>query len=312
MTWDNKIYTQHLLSVEEGFSHLKEEHLGSKIQQVVMPIFQMEANKVTPLGTGFIISPDGLMMTARHLFEHVVEGPIEGNQHYEIVDKQFYALYSTNDKHPDGKNYIGGPWPITRIWTNNTTDIALCQLQPAELNGTLKKFDPVKLSFKLPAIGGKVLAFGYYKSEAKFTQENVIEMSQNTAFSTGKIVDIHPVKRDSSRLNFPCFHFDAKSHPGLSGSPIFGEDGSVCGVLCEAIEEEPDSKNDPVTYGSLLWPSIGIQIQAKFSETEPERDIRLYELVKRKNIRPNEEIDDFLSFGKDSLGKDCINLKFSI
>lgn len=312
MAWTNKINTQHLFSVDEGFSHLKEEYIGSKIQQVVMPIFQMEANKVTPLGTGFIISPDGLMMTARHLFDHVVAGLIEGNQHHEITDKQFYTLYSTNDKHADGKNYIGGPWPITRIWTNNTTDIALCQLQPAKLNGIVKKFDPVRLSFKVPKIDGKVLAFGYYKSEAKFTQENVIEMSQNTAFSSGKIVDVHPVKRDPSRLNFPCFHFDAKSYPGLSGSPIFGEDGSVCGVLCEGIEEEPDSKNDPVTYGSLLWPSIGIQIQAKFSETEPERNIRLYELIKCNNIQPAEEIDDFLSFGKDLLGQDSIILKLPI
>jgi len=40
---------------------------GHKIQEIVMPIVAIEGEKIIILGTGFVINPDGIIITAKHV-----------------------------------------------------------------------------------------------------------------------------------------------------------------------------------------------------------------------------------------------------
>ncbi|MBD2129014.1 serine protease [Microcoleus sp. ZQ-A2] len=54
-----------MVTISGNFSPLTE--FGHVIQQVVMPIVAKVYDRLIPIGTGFVIAPDGLMMTAAHV-----------------------------------------------------------------------------------------------------------------------------------------------------------------------------------------------------------------------------------------------------
>lgn len=83
-------------------------------------------------------------------------------------------------------------------------------------------------------------------------------------------------------LNFPCFQTDARFEPGMSGGPIFRENGSVCGVICSGgLGGEKDGY---ISNASLIWPAMATSIEINFKKGNPLEQITLYELAKRKFI----------------------------
>lgn len=272
---------------------------GHKIQQVILPIIAVAEGEIIPLGTGFIISPDGLMITAKHVIDEVAESRlIRHGHHYK--NPMIYALYITNKENEEYKRtFIGGNWPIDRAWYNPGLDIAYCWIRQAVINNIPFKFkNYVKLSPGLPKVEEHILGFGYYKIKGFFTGKVInsnphVKYSQNTAFTTGVIKELFYPKRDSSQLNFPCFHTDARFDPGMSGGPIFNETGGVCGVICDSFGEigEDDNK-EYVSYGSLIWPSLITKLNIRV-ENDPsvKEGITVYNAIKKGFIIVDKTFD---------------------
>ncbi|MCL4382307.1 MAG: serine protease [Patescibacteria group bacterium] len=283
------------ITVTEKFSPLK--IFGHRIQQIIMPIFAIAEGDIIPLGTGFIISQDGFMITAKHVIDEVFEKRFKrrdgSGRLYKNVEP--YALYVTNAKNKDYPgNFIGGNWPIDRAWYKNELDIAYCWLRPAIVDGQPFKFhSSLSLSPGIPKIGEHVLGFGYYKEQSFFTGEiikgrKVVSYSQETAFTQGFVKESFIPQRDNFHMNFPCFQTDARFEGGMSGGPIFnGSTGGVCGVICDSFGET-DEHGEYTSYGSLIWPSLAINIETKM-ENDPSIDkLTVYEMIQRKFIRADD------------------------
>ena len=281
------------LSIEKGFNPLK--FFGHRLQQVILPIFAIADGEIVHLGTGFIITPDGLMITAKHVIEEVFEKRLRkrdgSNTFYKNVE--LYAMYITNAENKEiPGTTIGGQWPIDMAWYVPELDIAYCWLRNAVVNCEPFKFQTcLLLSPGLPKVDDEILGFGYYKSAGAFTGEKVgekkvVDYAHETAFTTGKIQEVFFPKL-SEFHNFPCFQTTARFEGGMSGGPIFSgssEKGGVCGVICSAFDGQGED-GEYTSFGSLIWPSLAMTLEMKI-EAEPEIErVSVYELAQKGYIK---------------------------
>ena len=79
--------------------------------------------------------------------------------------------------------------------------------------------------------------------------------------TAGIVQEVHHQKRDGVRLPFPCFQTNARFDGGMSGAPIFNDQGSVCGLVCSSLPPSIPDK-DHASYVSTIWPMLLIPIDA--------------------------------------------------
>jgi hypothetical protein len=200
--------------------------------------------------------------------------------HYE-----FYALYMKKELVPGTISYLGGLLPVDRVWAPIDVDIGFgfLRLPRNSETGRLLPVHPVQLRPEIPKPGSKVAALGYHQMKGTFktTDLDTFEMTyeQNTVEVVGTVTDVHPEFREMGLLNFPCFVVDADYDHGLSGGPIFDETGSVCGVVCSGNTWGQGS------YGSLVWPIFGCEIEVSRAPNRPVETVLLYDLVSDGSIK---------------------------
>jgi hypothetical protein len=284
-----------LYAIPEGFSAFPE--IGHHIQQSVMPLLTMSGNSLVAIGTGFVITSDGLMMTAAHVIEEAVKQGIprkrpDGGFDYLL---QFYALYITNKTDDDSGHYIGGVLPILKAWHSPELDIGYCRLgSPYGQNGWMPKLPVFRLSPSIPAVGENILGCGYYQMNGSVgdqTEDGKLEVdySQNAAYTRGRIIEVYPQRRDSGMLRFPCFRTDARFDSGMSGGPILNERGGVCGVICSSLPAD-ESSPEHISYGSLIWPAFGTPIEVERPE-QGSTMTTVYDLAKEGHVAVDETFD---------------------
>lgn len=267
------------------FQPMSAEAFGSPLQQVVMPLFTVRHGDFAPIGTGFIVGGDGLMMTASHvvLEAAAAAGLNVRDEPQHLTGAELYALYVSDEKHgPNNQHYVGGLWPIQKAWCDRSLDIGWCWLQRAERGERPMLFSRMRLSPALPQVGDEITAFGYH-GMSKPTQvgpdgKALLQYNQKGSFTTGRITEIHPERRDSSMLTFPCFRTDARFDPGMSGGPVLNKEGSVCGVICSSFGGA-SADNDYISYASLVWPVVGTEIEVAPADDQPVRAIKIIELI---------------------------------
>ena len=104
-------------------------------------------------------------------------------------------------------------------------------------------------------------------------------MNLHPVTATGLVQEIHHDRRDAVRLPFPCFRTNARFDGGMSGGPVFNEDGLVCGVVCSSFPAL--SADEPhVSYASTIWPMIGTMLDATESSVSGAPYYPLYNLFK--------------------------------
>ncbi len=245
------------------------DQLGHPIQQTVLTIVKEENGKMTPLGTGFIISDDGLMISAKHVTDEIKNPNTAG----------LYGLYIRSETE-------GGLWPIDYIWGNAGLDIVFMYLRPAFEDGSRIKHKTIRLSLQPPPIGTPVWGFGYHGMTGKIvkgSEAEIREIRQNTGITIGEMVEIFEKKRDSSFLRFPCFQTNCKFVHGMSGGPIFRSDtNEICGVVCSGYDDTIDNEGF-ISYGSTLWPSLGISTLVSL-DGERAREYSILEIAQRGAI----------------------------
>jgi hypothetical protein len=263
------------------------DEFGGPIQQSVLTIVKVENGVLTPLGTGFVITSDGLMMTAKHVVDEI-ENPTAAN---------LYGLYIKSDNEGDE----GGLWPIEHIWGNSQLDIVYMYLVPAYKKHERVRLKTLKLSLLPPPIGTPIWGVGYHGMTGRFIDTagtTIPEISQNTGITIGEVVDIFETKRDNSFLTFPCFQTNCKFSHGMSGGPIFRSDtNDICGVICSGYEY-PIDDGGYISYGSTIWPSLFIKAWISL-DGEPVKPHTILGLAQRKVILTDETVNRvFISEGK--------------
>jgi hypothetical protein len=280
--------------VGDGFAPFPETEIP--FEQVAMPLMTIADGQLQGVGTGFMISPDGLMITAVHVIEDGIRrGTKKTNADGSVeIILGFYALYNSNRKHGESNEYFGGLLPISKVFYSGMLDIGFCLLNRPIIGGQPLKFPVLPLSPGIPKVGEYVLGIGYYGMKGEIVPQTgdskpVIKYAERTALTTGQITEVYPVKRDMVMAPWPCLRTDARFEHGMSGGPIINEHGGVCGVICSAVSGIEDSEGY-ISFGSLLWLALGTELEVALGVGAKPEKVSLYDLIQKGYVGADETI----------------------
>ncbi len=140
-------------------------------------------------------------------------------------------------------------WRVHQMWDTTLTDLSLMHVS-AHSGAALDMQKQMPTGFfewalLPPPIGSQVVMLGYPKTEITPFDEKIY-IDTNLVWQVGHVSEIHELRRDRGKLNFPCFHIDQPVDSGFSGGPVFwGE--RLCGIVSS------DSFYGG-TYAATLWP----------------------------------------------------------
>ena len=176
-------------------------------------------------------------------------------------------------------------WMVDRLWMNPISDLALLHTRPYnDIAGVETSIACVQLSLIPPKIGERIVGFGHYSPEQNISVGDDgtrhIEINAFGAATVGEVKEVHHEKRDSVRLPFPCFQVNARFDGGMSGGPVFNDQGHLCGVICSNLPP-PNNDGEHVSYVTILWPLMATQIDIAIDGTEVGKRYPLIELARK-------------------------------
>jgi hypothetical protein len=246
-----------------------QEALTWPINEAVVALGMLQDDVFYASGTGVIVAPR-VALTARHVVE------------------DYFAIHTSGRRPPrSGTHDVSyeiiaasalGAWRVVELWPSTVTDIAALHLSPLfEHERNYVRLLP-QLNATPPAVGSRVIAFGYHRSEARLSDGH-LRWTNAHATSVAEVREVHVGFRDLSRLNFPCFRTNQRFEGGMSGGPVMDQNGLLCGLVCSSLP--PVVENDEYTsYVASLWPAFGIPVD--LDRSGDDRWYALFDL-----LRPN-------------------------
>jgi hypothetical protein len=204
------------------------------------------------IGSGVFVA-DRLILTVKHVLQGYWDIYGDRKDVMERFGKKM-APFEMFAVQAPGRS---GPamWAASKLSLCPYSDLALISVVPVDEAAKAKKSIKVPIMNILPPPKGKrISAFGFASTQIVREEGNRVEFGLNPITSPGVITDVYPESRDSALLSFPSFEVQTHFIGGMSGGPIFNEEGELCGLVCSGYE------NTPVAYGVVLWPIIGIRI----------------------------------------------------
>jgi Trypsin-like peptidase domain len=249
--------------------------LDSPIAKVAIPLVAVVDSEFFPSGTACIVAP-WLAITARH-----------------VVDDHFEGFRRRRPNNTDEASHItltyvapGGGLPVIplfvqRTWYLEPYDIAVLHLTPASEMNMEHVWDVPRLSLLPPRPGSSIFSFGYPNSKCEVLGHDQFELRMDATTTTGTVIEVHHERRDAVRLPFPCFQTNARFDGGMSGAPVFNEQGQVCGLICQTLPAATPEE-DHASYVSSLWPMLAIPINAPWDRYPTGTSYPLFEYAQTK------------------------------
>jgi hypothetical protein len=175
------------------------------------------------------------------------------------------------------------PLRVHRVYYAQPYDIAFLHLLPAaDILPDLVWACP-QLELLPPRVGSQIAAFGYPKSRMWETTTNRWEVHTDATTATGTVLEIHHETRDRGTHPFPCFRTDARFDPGMSGGPVFNEDGNICGIICSNMPPQ-SADGEHASYVSTLWPCMGTMVDVPWDRYPAGTSYPVYEMAQARII----------------------------
>lgn len=254
----------------------------SPLQRMVLPIVVYDGAHVRRVGSGALLAP-GLVLTARHILSDELPAIMAGR----LVPA---VLFISDQKVP---NQEDRPWfvmlKITHIAQSQESpasqadpfgpdtrsdrghDLALLTTEVPFVGDEPASALVASLSFLSPATGTKVVALGYPRLPNEVDLQDGPMVLGDLVAAQGTINQIHAPRRDRAIIPFPVLESDYPDSNGMSGGPVFPEQGNVCAVVCRGEEV--------TSYASLLPPALNLRV------TMDDETTTLYELLERGVVR---------------------------
>jgi len=261
----------------------------------IIPLFIRDENSgvVNGLGTAFRIDPWGRYLTAYHVLEHP-KLPILYNS--EQLGRIF-GFFSPG--------LVYGKPPIPHECFVSLKEIATFKgtkesPMPYEPDEAVNIFDCAKLIFdhnnikvqehreflplevhggEMPKIGDRVMAVGYpgVMNVVNEPQKNLVTFTENLQGAIGRITKLHPKGRVGKA--WPSFEVSCKWPSGISGGPIFNEDGKVIGIVSSSFY---NPKLDEVSQGYSFWfrPILTMRNFLPSIDTDNSGNIKVWAILK--------------------------------
>ncbi|HTF16634.1 MAG TPA: trypsin-like peptidase domain-containing protein [Chryseolinea sp.] len=251
------------LSKKSSFQ--KHKIKDSPIYSVTVRIVAMDKDfqNVVASGTGVVVAQN-LVLTAKHVFEDFAVkfgiGKINSAGVAETDDFNIWVMFMSN--HPGQLYHV---YEVAQIHLNPYSDLALFHLNSFDKAGKNHRYFSSPLSLVIPSIGERVTAFGYPKSKVVVRRDEQgtshIEINDEPSISVGEIKDVHPEKRDNFSITFPSALTNARMDGGMSGGPVFNDEGMLIGLVCRGYDLVDDE--EPISYIALLWPLMATIVELK-------------------------------------------------
>ena len=211
-----------------------------------------------------------LLVTAKHVFNDALD-----YQELETAGKV------SLDDHIVAIQLIPGSmteyvvWDVVTATLDPMSDIALLHLGNNPSRSHHDKppqgRSPIIAAFA-PQIGETIAAFGYRLSRIEISKNSIggnhIDLNDEPMASVGIVREIHEWKRDEVLLPFPCYRVGARFDGGMSGGPVFNENGALCGIVCLNLDGS-HLDGEPVSYVSTLWPLFRLILSADRGDKFP-------------------------------------------
>jgi len=277
----------------------------NSVQSAVMPVVVVHGNWMIGVGTAFTVANAGIMLTAKHVLEAALEHRGDDD------DTQISVLYITAGTGYEVPDLMGGPLPVTRAVMSGSADLALLQVALPLVDGKPIRFPALTLSPGFPSVGQRTMALGYSKINARdlkhSAEETAFEISQNFNATDGRISQLHPTRRDSHSMPFPCIETTARYDPGMSGGPVLmSTNGHVCAVVCSAFTTVPDEMGY-TSHATLIAPAFDLET-CGIDESGNEETVSLLELAQR-GVVPVDETLDLLQIRTDQEGTRSLGVR---
>jgi hypothetical protein len=230
------------------------------------------------LGSGVFIGPT-IAITARHVidaFSHELEEvsiektPLNHRGQFCLLAIQFLDNGARAQM-----------WEVHQVvmpQEGNSHDIVVMRVQATTQQHLEYEWKTVEIQLMPPAKGERIAAFGYHSTKVIF-QETRADIKLNPFISNGFVEETHQVSRDRFNLPFPCFQTNARFDGGMSGGPVFTQEGYLCGIICSNIRASSEDEND-VSYVSSLWPLMGMSVSFDREGFPPNASYPFIELFK--------------------------------
>lgn len=237
------------------------------LRSVIIPLFfiDRETEEISGIGTAFSVDPFGTYLTAYHVLESRVTQSFFNGPELGAV----FGFFSPG--------LVFGRAPIPRdsfVFLHEAETIRGERESPLLHlpNRTLNVFDCAKLTFdprsarvqrtrgflplqvnggNPPVIGDRVMAVGYpgVMNVRHVPESNLVHFTEGLFGAVGTITEILPQGRNTNRP-WPTFVVSSKWPSGISGGPIFNENGYVIGIVSSSLH---DPNVDELTEGYSFW-----------------------------------------------------------
>src|SRR3972149_4421331 len=202
--------------------------LVSKIKSSTVAIGLRDGNNVNPytiFGTGFIVNPEGYVITAAHVFQDCLKKCEELHKENDKINMSIILLQSKgNNTDITLMNFDKGisidMGSSLALGTMSETDIAILRPVEEQQNLTPLTINPKKLN-----VLDEILMCGYPGGGTSLKiSANAFDVRMNPLIQTGKIAGFLPIDSVEHPV---AIQTDIIGTGGSSGSPILDTEGNV-------------------------------------------------------------------------------------
>ena len=236
-------------------------------KEAIFPILKHEEDgSVKFLGTGFFVTRLGIFVSAKHVFEDVldVKGNVKGGLSIIQFDESFKFYFR----------------PVRAFVVHDNADVGvgICASMAHRITGEPLFNKVLTLSMSTPSVGDNVWTYAYPGTTV--TQSGNTEVKYNAKFHVGSVQEYYRNGRDRVMLPYPCYRTSIVLHGGSSGGPVFGKNKKVVGINSTAFEFDAD-----ISYISRIQDTLDLRIRDVVmpGESEP-AEICLRDLVKISHV----------------------------
>lgn len=165
-------------------------------------------------GSGFVVSPDGYIVTNRHVVQLWEYDPTWVRNHYKGQIQEIKIVFADRSQ-DDAK-----PVEVVRLSDSVDTDVAILRVQPFQGMPVLSSFNSDVASLSQ---GDPVVVIGYPLGQTLFVFTKT--QTAQTSLTAGVISKVSPTK----------IQIDAAANSGNSGGPVFDAKGRVIAVLTQGL-----------------------------------------------------------------------------
>lgn len=171
-------------------------------------------------------------------------------------------------------------WRVKKFLMVPGTDLMILGLEIASELPENNVFYQSLITTRLPKIGESLLLTGFRAGENMFPVNDDppgAEWSGDVFVSRGTVTQQYLNGRDKSMIPFAVLEVNTLSLGGMSGGPVYDENGLLVGLVCSSLET---STGEGVSYISLLWQVLTARFEPSFTIKELKSPTTLLEMNK--------------------------------